>query len=323
MANAQNPNWWYYDCVNLNSALRQAMLKNGGKWIHFRYLWQFASMRIGMFSYKGLPGKLTPQILETALFFNNFLCFYKCSLTQEVLLGRYVPNGDYDEYWKPTNVNVLALNGKQIGFNVPYEEIIPVRDNKLDLIPFLAVMEYMEKLNEIENAISRMLKVGTLPVAFVGSKKISAQMHEAARQLFNGDAKPFIASDETLPDGVRSFDIKLTLEPLDLYELKFKYYSECMQMLGIYNVPEKHERMLVKELADQNDYVDTLYTEARDERRLFISLANERFGMNIELEETYDSNFQDVIEETQQETEAKASILAKYQQPVGNGGMKV
>lgn len=317
MADIKNPNWWYYDCLNLNSALRQNMIKHGGKWLHFRYLMQFASMRIGMFSYKNLPGKLTSQILETALFFNNFLCFFKCPLTQEVLLGRFVPNGDYDEYWKPTKVNILALNGKQIGFNVPYEDIIPVRDNKLDLIPFLAVMEYMQKIDEIENAITRTLKVGTLPVAFVGSKKISAQMHEAARQLFNGDTKPFIASDETLPDGVRSFDIKLTLEPLDLYELKFKYYSECMQMLGIYNVPEKHERMLVKELADQNDYVDTLYTEARDERQHFIDLVNKRYGLNIELFETYDSNYADLVDETKQEAEAKASVMAKYNQGVG------
>ena len=317
MADIKNPNWWYYDCLNLNSALRQNMVKHGGKWLHFRYLMQFASMRIGMFSYKNLPGKLTSQILETALFFNNFLCFFKCPLTQEVLLGRFVPNGDYDEYWKPTKVNILALNGKQIGFNVPYEDIIPVRDNKLDLIPFLAVMEYMQKIDEIENAITRTLKVGTLPVAFVGSKKISAQMHEAARQLFNGDTKPFIASDETLPDGVRSFDIKLTLEPLDLYELKFKYYSECMQMLGIYNVPEKHERMLVKELADQNDYVDTLYTEARDERQHFIDLVNKRYGLNIELFETYDSNYADLVDETKQEAEAKASVMAKYNQGVG------
>lgn len=294
---------WYYYFANPELAFRESCIRGNADFLKFRYIHQIIGLRISEFSYDNLPGDLTSQILETALFFGSRLCFYKWPATNEVMLCRYVPDGEYNHYYKPTYVTLRTFNDITIAVGVKYEDVVPVRDNRLDMPPILYVHEYMRLIDEIEGKIFKTLKVGTLPVVLVGDKNSADQFRVLARKFSSDDA--FAIGDKTITEAARTYDIKLTIDPLDIYELKQKYLTECMQAIGIYNVPEKHERMLVKELADQNDFVDTIYTESRDERRLFIKEANEKFGLNIQLKETYKSNFKDTIEET------KASAIAE------------
>lgn len=287
---------WYYNFININQAVKEAMVKHGNSSMpDFRYIKDIINTRIGMFTYDNLPKPLTSQILETALMFCNQLCFYYIKEANQWLLCRYVTANAYDYYWKPITVNILALNGAYIASNVPYEDIILVRDNTMDVIPFLCIEEYIEKITKIEDDMFKMLDISCLPVVIAGNKKSANQLKMIAQKAGNKD--PFIIGDDTITDSVHSFNINMPYNPLDVYDLKTKYKNECMASLGIYSVEQKRERIVTQELVNQNDYTDFIYMNAYKERLLFVKLLNKASNLNVKLNETYEENAQASIDE--------------------------
>lgn len=317
---------WYYNFVNIDSAVKQNLVQAGLSLDEFRYLKDIVNTRIGMFTYKNLPSPLTSQILETALMFMHNLCFYYSKGADQWLLCRYVFGGDYDYYWKPKQVNVLALNGYTVADSVPFEDIILVRDNTMDIVPFLAIISYINKIKKIEDDCFKMLDIACLPLVCVGDKKTANQLKTVARKLIGNDT--FIVGDDTIVNDVKSFDIRLPYNPLDVYDLKKKYLNECMSSLGIYSVEEKRERIVTQELVNQNDYTDFIYMNALHERQLFVDLLNKASNLNVELVETYEENAKGNIEEKattaaeimKAQAEALKEVAPEAFENGGNGG---
>lgn len=274
----------YYAWMNLNDVLNQALIKNGLV-AQIHYLKDVASVKVGMFKYKGIEEipNLTSEILESIILFNNFLCFYNSPVIGLVLC-RWISNNIFNEYLRPKTVNLIALNGETIATNVPYEDIILVRDNSMDIIPFIPMVEYIRKIEECDTATFRALKVATLPLVIAGNKRLAKSFNETARKLGASDA--FIAGDDMLNEIVKAFDIDVKINPLDIYELKTKYKNECIASLGIYTVEQKKERKIVSEVASQNEYTDSIYMDAKTNRQYFVDELNKRFGTHIELVET-------------------------------------
>lgn len=296
---------WYYDFMNLNEAFKREIL--GGKlpWLKFRYVKDIINTKVGMFEYENLPGRLTSQIVEMALLYKNHLCLYKVPGIEEVVLGSYVPSSDYDYYWKPERVDFLALNGKTLATDIPFEDIVLVRDNKMDVMPYLVIQEYLERINDIEDKLFKVMNMATLPLVLTGNKKQATAMKQTAKNL--GYKDPFIVADDSVVDSVKSFDINLRTSPVDIYVIKRKYMNECLSSLGIYSPEEKGERLLVDEIAAQNDYTDFIYTEAKTERQNSWDECNKRWGTNTKLKETYMINFQQTVEEAKKLAEAEAA----------------
>ena len=295
---------WYYNFMNLNEAVQKEIL--GGKlpWLQFRYVKDIINTKVGMFEYDDLPDDLTSQIVEMALLYKNHLCLYKVPALGRIILGCYVPASNYNYYWKPNRVNFLALNGETLAVDIDYNDIILVRDNKMDIMPYLVIQEYLEKISSIEDKLFKVMTMATLPLVLAGNKKQATAMKITAKNL--GYKDPFIVTDESVVDSVKSFDINLRTSPVDIYVIKRKYMNECLSSLGIYSPEEKGERLLVDEIAAQNDYTDFIYTEAVNERKLFIEECNKRYGTNIKLRETYMTNFMQTVEETKKLANAEA-----------------
>ena len=294
---------WYYDFMNMNEATQRKILGGELSWLQFRYVKDIINTKVAMFEYDNLPDKLTSQIVEMALLYKNHLCLYKVP-GLGIVLGSYVPDSVYDMYWKPEKVSVLALNGQTLASDVPFQDIVLVRDNRMDIMPFLVIQEYLQKLNTIEEKLFKIMNIATLPIVLTGNKKQATAMKQTANKL--GYKDPFVVADENLVDSVKSFDINLRISPVDIYVIKRKYMNECLSSLGIYAPEEKGERLLVDEIAAQNDYTDFVYTEAVNERKRFVSECNERFGTNIVLRETYTINFQQTVEETRKLAQAES-----------------
>lgn len=292
---------WYYNFMNIDHALKTNMIKSGSPWFQFRYIKDIVNTKIGMFEYENLPDGLTSQIMEMAIMFKHHLCLYNVPGIG-VVLGYYMPDSTYNYYWKPDAVSVLALNGVTLATKVPFKDIVLVRDNKCDIIPYLTINEYIAKISDIEDKLFKELEIATLPVVLTGNKKQANALKVLAQKM--GYKNPFIVADEDVTDTVKSFDIKLTINPVDIYTIKRKYMNECLASLGIYSPEEKGERLLVDEIASQNDYVDFIYTEAVNERKRFVDECNKKFGTNIVLKETYMINFKQNVEEQKQLAQA-------------------
>ena len=161
---------------------------------------------------------------------------------------------------------------------------ILVRDNSLDIIPFITMVEYIRKIEQCDTSVFKVLNVAALPLVLSGNKKIANQLNTIAKKIIGGEA--FIAGDDTLLDNLKAFDIDLKINPLDIYELKTKYKNECVASLGIYTIEQKKERKIVSEVSSQNEYTDSIYEDMRTQRQFFVDKLNEMYGLDIELIET-------------------------------------
>lgn len=288
----------YYAFMNLNSMLKQTLIKDGFL-NSLHYLKDIASVKVGMFKYKNIEKipNMTSEILETIILFNNFLCFYD-SPAFGIMLCRYRVSGELNEYLKPNFVDLLSIHGDTIATNVPYEDIILVRDNSLDIIPFIPMVEYIRKIEQCDTAVFKALNVACLPLVISGSKKIVKQANEVAKKLGAPDA--FMLGDDQLMETVKAFDIDVKINPLDVYELKTKYKNECVASLGIYTVEQKKERKIVNEVNSQNEYTDSIYMDAKTVRQEFVDKLNSMYGFDIELIETKRVIAEQHIKDTQE-----------------------
>ena len=287
---------WYYDFMNLNHAVSRALI-DGKLPYEIHYIKDIMSTKVSMFKYENIERipKLTSQILELALMFSNFLCFYKHPALGWILC-RYVTGSTFSEYLRPITVNLIALNGTPIAYDVPYEDIVLARDNSMDIIPFITINEYICKIHKVEQTVFKTLAIASLPIALVANKKMSKQLNEIAKQL--GNSNPLIVGDDSLMDIVKGFNIDVPVSPLDIYELKQKYRNECLSSLGIYSVEEKRERIVTQELVNQNDYTDFVYQDAKMERERLVKQLNERDpSLELRLIETYEVNVKETIKE--------------------------
>lgn len=300
---------WYYDFMNPNQALSRALIKEG-LMFELHYIKDIGSTKISMFRYKNIEKikDLTSEIVETALMFHWNLCFYSSIPLGGWVLCKYTPSSLLNMYMKPTTVDLMYLNGDGLANDVPYEDIIIVRDNALNIIPFIPMVEYIRKMQSIDNSVFKILNVAALPLAFVGNKKAANSMKLIAKKIVDGE--PIVVGDDSMMDALKAFDMDVKVNPLDIYELKTKYKNECLSSIGIYTVEEKKERKIVSEVASQNDFTDHVYQDMKVQRQSFIDELNKRDpSLNIELVETYSLNFDTTVEEMERIANAQ-----------GNGG---
>lgn len=288
MANTYPVQNTYYNFVNMHTYMKEQML-TGWTWEYITYFRDFLDIKASMFYYDNLPEGLTTQILETALLLYNNLCLYKPKGLNKVVLGYYTWNGQVDMYLKPTRVNIMTFNGKQVAYDVPFEEIVLVRDNVCDIIPFLTMNSWIEKMYECDKTIQIALKWIRFPKIFEGSKEESNTIKKVIEKAYNYEPivitrKGFV--QDTFPD----HDIKLPVTLMELYDLREKYRGLALASIGIYNVTEKRERDVAAVTAVNVDYQNFVYQEAYSERMRFVRECNEKFGTNIKLREAYVEN---------------------------------
>lgn len=293
----RNQMWQIYDYYNLSEATNRALHEGvnpfGGSW---KYVHDIVNTACSMFSYKGIEKlipELTSQIIETSLIFSSNLCFYNDPSLGWVFC-RYTAGMERDLYNKPTKVNLLAINGTQFANGVNYQDLILIRDSRIDIPPYLTLMEYISKMQWLEDAEKKVTMNSTLPLAIVGNKKQAGALKQVAREL--GNNSPFIIGDDSVMDNIKSFPIDVPVSPLELYDLRTKYRGECLASLGIYSVEEKGERLLNQEVTKLNDYTDYVYQSRKQERLNAIEALKKASGVEIELVETYDLSFRDNLD---------------------------
>lgn len=300
--------YWYYNFLNPDHKVKLDLLKGHG--VDLRYIYDIVDTRISMWMYEGLPEDLTSEIVETALMFRNHLCMVKVpGLGNKVVLGYYTFSGKMNLYYKPETVNVNTLSGNRFLGRYKFSDLVLVKDSPMDFIPWLSVYEYLNKIIELEKDLFILCDHATLPLVLVGGPKQAKALREQAQKF--GHKNSFIVGDNMSAQNVSSYDIKLTINPLDIYDLKKKYLNECMSSLGIYSVEEKRERIVTQELVNQNDYTDFIYSKCNNSRKLWVEESNKRLGTNIKLIESYERNYNETVDEEARKEYAISKATAK------------
>lgn len=281
----------YYNYNNLEAYLNKMQIAYDGQWL--RWVKDIINTKITMFNYDNLPGKkLTSEIMERALMFNNFLCGWKRP-DGEFMVCRWRFGSVFDEYWKPVYVDLLSLTGKPLAYHVPYEDIVLFRDNPMDIIPFLTLNSYIEAIISKEKTLENVFDWISLPAVFAGDAQQAKELREIIKKTTS--RKPWIVAAKNYKDKLEQFDIKLPAELEDIYNIIKKYRGMAFASMGIYEIDEKRERIVTSEIEAQNDYVDFVYQGMYNERTRFVDECNEKFGLNIKLRETYVENQEDNV----------------------------
>lgn len=300
----------YYDFMNITSYLQKKLVKGTYSYGYLKWFKQIGSVALSMFKYKNLPKGLTSEIIEKALMFKNSLCLYK-SKSLGVILAYYRTCGIYDIYWKPTKVDIIALNGSFIASRVPFEDIVLVRDNMIDAPLFLVINEWVSKILEKEKTLDINMILARLPTILCGDKTQTTELKALLQKI--GNFEPFAISSKNFKDKIDQFDIKLPCSFMDIYEIMDKYKDLANASIGIYSTDEKRERIISAEIQANNDEVDFIYNERLEERRRFVNECNAKFGTNIELIESYADNRKDEIELLREQVKAEEQEKAKAQ----------
>lgn len=289
----------YYNYNNLNEYVNKMGLCYDGE--YFRWLKDIINTKVSLIKYKNLPKGLTSRVIETALLFNNFLCWANVpSVSKEPILCRYIYAGKYDLYWRPEKVTLLTLSGKTIKTDVPYEEIIPCRDNVMDIIPFLTLNSWIDKIIEMERTLKINIQLLRLPTLFTGSKEQVATLKQIIMKVTNFE--PFAVGDKSLINSIQPVKFDLPVKPSDLYELIEQYKNMALASVGIYSSDSKRERLITAEIQASNDFADIVYQGMLEERREWVKLVNEKYNLNIEIVETYYTLHKDNVKEQAEET---------------------
>ena len=199
----------------------------------------------------------------------------------------------FDLYWKPTIVDFYALNGKYLG-QVEYSSLILARDNQTDIIPFLTLSGWINKIITLEKTLDILTILIRLPTLFTGDKAQAAQLKTLFKKTL--DFEGFVFGDKSLKDTVEQFDIHLPATLDEVYQQMEKYKNYALNSIGIYSVNEKRERIVTSEIQAQNDYADFVYQGMLNQRQQFVDLLNSTYGYNIKLVESYKQSKQDEVE---------------------------
>lgn len=281
-----NENYALYNFYNLQEYCNKLGINYDAT--YFKWLKDIINTKVSMFKYEGLPNKLTSQILETSLLFRNYLCFYYDKRLDEVVLCCYKFGGDYDLYYKPVSVDLLTISGRPLAYGVPYDDIILVRDNDMDIIPFLTLNAWIDKVIDAERTLNILIRLVRFPTVISGSKEQATMLKQLLKKNLNYEG--FVIGDKQLGEALVQNDIKLPVTLEEMYSIMEKYRNLALCSMGIYGVDNKRERLVQNEITSNNDYVDFVYQGMLNQRKEFIKKANEKWGLNIKLIESYDEN---------------------------------
>lgn len=313
--NKPTNDWNTFNFYNPNVMFDMLKLKGFG--MDFRYVKDFINTKISMFKYKNLPKGLTSRILETAICMKPYLCFYKNVIYPEGILCQFKPTGEYNEYWLPTEVDLITFTNKPIG-RVKWEEIVPVRDNSMEILPIITICQYIDKITFAEATLTKNIKQARIPAIFTGSKEQVATFNRMIQKGESDDA--FAIADKTAADAMAQYNFTFPIQPESTIEIMKNYMNWCVASFGIYGSgSQKRERMLTGEVQSQNDFVDCIYQDELDNRKEFIQLCNEKFGWKIEIIESYKEYTEEHIKLSQAYAVATIQNQGKYN--AGEGGV--
>lgn len=298
----------YFNFMNLESYLRKLNLAYPKELL--RWIKDILNTKVEMFYYENLPEPLTSEILEKSITFNNHLCLWYSTGLDKVVLARWRAHSEFDLYWKPYRVELLTISGQPLAESVPYEDIVLVRDNIMDIPPFLTLNSWIDKIIEKERTLDILTRLVAFPTVLTGDKSQTKELKELLKK--NISFEGFIVASPQYAEHLEQFDIKLPATLTECYDMLKKYRGLATAAMGIYSVDEKRERIVTGEIMANNDYVDMIYTGMYNERKRFVEECNKKFGTKIVLKEIYMDNKKDEMEamETQVniETEGKKEI---------------
>lgn len=244
------------------------------------YYLRLMELSISMFEWLNLPETVDARYMELMLFQDGQVVFFKDEAIGELAL-QVAGNGKYDIYGIPRKRRAYGNNGYQ-NSALNEDNSVIIFNNMLHTNSMLPVMDYAEKLYDLDRSIIVNAKAQKTPVLITCDEKERLTLKNVYMQ-YDGN-QPFIFGNKALDP--KSLQVLKTDAPYvanQLYELKTEIWNEALTYLGISNTNlQKKERMLQDEvIRNQGGTIASRYSRLMT-RREACDKINKMFGLNIE-----------------------------------------
>lgn len=260
-----------------NSQFDQSLKNN--MWDYNLYYKRLMELSISMFEWVNMPETVDTRYLELMLFKDGQVVFFKDEAIGELAL-QVAGNGKYNIYGIPKKRRAFGTNGYQNN-SLNEKNSVIIFNNMLHTNSMLPVMDYAEKLYDLDRAIIVNAKAQKTPILITCEEKERLTMKNVYMQ-YDGNT-PFIFGENSLDP--KSLQVLKTDAPYvanQLYELKTQIWNEALTYLGISNTNmQKKERMLTDEVIRNSGGTIASRYSRLIERRTACDKINKMFGLNI------------------------------------------
>ena len=273
----------------------------------------FMSLAVHQFEWTGLPPELRPYNLEKVLNLYGQGVIFKVG--EDFVVTNAVNSSKLNIYGEPTQVNAVAMNGRNFGdkyVNTTIDEKGRVREQNGVLIknnlyavstyymlkPFIDHLCFIWESKGINCGLSRVKALVYANKSLAGTIK-----QEIKKIVGSRDAFPVINEKTNILKEIDKVDLNVQYEP-DLYWKDFdKTFALMCQLVGITTnlSQDKKERLIVSEV-ESNDELTTIVEDTRLEyRKLACEKVKEIFDADWQVENKVYKVKPTTVDEEQQE----------------------
>lgn len=247
-----------------------------------QYVDRLTELAVSMFEWKNLPETVDPRYMETRLFMNGNVVYFRDEVIGDLCLD-CLPSGQLDVYGNPVLRRAYSGYNNYQKLLKPSNSVI-IWNNYLHKNSVLDVGMFARRLYNIDRIIDVNVNAQKTPVLVQSTEKQRLTMKNLYMQ-YDGN-EPFIFGDKNIDlDGLKVLKTDAPFVSDKLYELKTQIWNEALTYLGISNVSyQKRERMVSDEVLRGQGGTFASRFSRLESRREAARKINDMFGTNIEVD---------------------------------------
>ena len=244
------------------------------------YYFRLMELSMSMFEWINLPDSVDPRFLELCLFGEGQAVFFEDDVLGYLAL-QCATGGELNVYRIPTKRKAYATSGYQK--ELTDKNSVIIFNNELHTNSMLPVLDYAQKLWDLDRSIIVNAKAQKTPVAILCNEKQRLSLKQVYEQ-YEGN-QPFIFGNDTLD--LKQIQVVKTDAPFvadKLYQLKTQIWNEALTYLGISNTNvQKKERLIAEEaIRNMGGTIASRYSRLNSRKQACDEI-NRMFNLDIDV----------------------------------------
>lgn len=272
------------------------------------YLGMLLSIALNRFRWEGLPDTCDARFFEKTLHRNGIATLAHSTDTPDVLNTlQAMPQGEYDMYGYPTKWRAVGYNGLT-DYPCTNDNAALCYYNWSRTSPWNTLEIYARKMAHYSRTEDVNLSQQMKPFIGIAPQEKRMELINLFKQVEGGE--PVILGDNGLYDMASKTTVIDTKVPFIGEELSqgcMNVFAQALLFLGVPHLAfEKGERMIEDEARANTAATNVMLLDCLQARRDFCKIANERFGLNLQVYfnddfESYNFNYLSNVESLAQD----------------------
>ena len=256
-----------------------------------KYYNQFTLLALNMFEWDNLPEGIETRHIEKPLIEYGFSFFYNDDDYGFVCLPCTITG--FNIYSEPTQV---TINNQIIHKTMKVDDGVLILNNDLRTGLYPIIMNYASRLSEIETSINTNIYQQKYPFIVECSKDNEMSVRKMIENIHENEPYILVKKKLDLMD-IKIDSLSVPYVADKLLDDKKKIENELLTLLGLNNVGDKKERLIVDEANANNDYINRNVDLLYKNRKIACNKINEKFGLDINVKRVNNIEEKHYIEE--------------------------